>query len=154
MNGKALHVGDWANGILPAMAPLGSPALTIAGIAMDFKLVGSGQLAVGREAGVTANGQLPTANSTRVAVSFVGEGATSLGEWHEAINACAARKLPAVFCVQNNQTALSTPVHENSAVRVFAEKAAGYGIPAVTIDGTDPDAVAAAFTWAAERARH
>ncbi|HSP33767.1 MAG TPA: transketolase C-terminal domain-containing protein, partial [Thermoanaerobaculia bacterium] len=74
-------------------------------------------------------------------------------EWHEAINACAARKLPAIFCVQNNQTALSTPVPEQSAARVFADKAIGYGIPTVTIDGTEPDAIAAAFAWAAERAR-
>jgi 2-oxoisovalerate dehydrogenase E1 component len=131
MNGKDLHVGDWAHGILPAMAPLGSPALTIAGIAMAFQL----------------------RKESRVAVSFVGEGTTSLGEWHEAINACAARKLPAVFCVQNNQTALSTPVRDNSAVRVFADKGPGYGIPSITIDGTDPEAIAAAFTWAAERAR-
>jgi 2-oxoisovalerate dehydrogenase E1 component len=131
MNGKDLHVGDWARGILPAMAPLGSPALTIAGVAMAFALD----------------------QSDRVAVSFIGEGATSLGEWHEAINACAARKLPAIFCVQNNQTALSTPVREQSAVRVFAEKACGYGIPGITLDGTDPEAIAAAFAWAAERAR-
>ena len=89
----------------------------------------------------------------RVALSFIGEGGSSLGEWHEAINLCAVRKLPAIFCLQNNQTALSTPVAENSAVRVFADKAAGYGIAGITIDGTDPDAVAAAFTWAAERAR-
>ena len=131
MYGRDLHVGDWDHGILPAMAPLGSPALTIAGIAMAFKL----------------------RNEPRVAVSFIGEGATSLGEWHEAINACAARRLPAVFCVQNNQTALSTPVRDNSAVRVFADKGLGYGIPSLTIDGTDPEAIAAAFGWAAERAR-
>jgi len=131
MNGKDLHVGDWEHGVLPAMAPLGGPALTIAGIAMAFKL----------------------RNEPRVAVSFIGEGATSLGEWHEAINACAARKLPALFCVQNNQTALSTPVHENSAVRMFADKGSGYGVPSITIDGTDPEAIAAAFAWAAERAR-
>jgi 2-oxoisovalerate dehydrogenase E1 component len=131
MNGKDLHVGDWDHGILPAMAPLGSPALTIAGIAMAFQL----------------------RKEPRVAVSFIGEGATSLGEWHEAINACAARKLPAVFCVQNNQTALSTPVRDNSAVRVFADKGLGYGIPSVTIDGTDPEGIAASFAWAAERAR-
>jgi hypothetical protein len=55
--------------------------------------------------------------------------------------------------VQNNQTALSTPVAEQSAVRVFADKAAGYGIPGITIDGTQPDDIAAAFGWAAERAR-
>ena len=91
--------------------------------------------------------------SGRVALSFIGEGGSSLGEWHEAINLCAARRLPAVFCVQNNQTALSTPVADQSAVRVFADKAAGYGIPGITIDGTDPDAIAAAFAWAAERAR-
>jgi hypothetical protein len=89
----------------------------------------------------------------RVAVSFIGEGGSSLGEWHEAINLCAVRRLPAIFCVQNNQTALSTPVSDQSAVRVFADKAAGYGVPGITIDGTDPDAVAAAFAWAAERAR-
>jgi 2-oxoisovalerate dehydrogenase E1 component len=132
MNGKDLHVGDWEHGVFPAMAPLGSPALAMAGVAMAFKL----------------------RNEPRVAVSFVGEGTTSLGEWHEAINACAARKLPAVFCVQNNQTALSTPVRDNSAVRVFADKGPGYGIPSVTIDGTDPEAIAAAFGWASERARN
>jgi 2-oxoisovalerate dehydrogenase E1 component len=131
MNGKDLHVGDFAHGIVPAMAPLGSPALTMTGMAMAFAL----------------------RREERVAVSFVGEGATSLGEWHEAINTAGARKLPIIFCVQNNQTALSTPVHEQSAVRVFAEKGAAYGIPAITIDGTDADAVAAAFAWAAERAR-
>ena len=86
-------------------------------------------------------------------MSFIGEGGTSLGEWHEAINLCAARRLPAIFCVQNNQTALSTPVADQSAVRVFAEKARGYGIPGITLDGTDPEAIAAAFAWAAERAR-
>jgi 2-oxoisovalerate dehydrogenase E1 component len=91
--------------------------------------------------------------SGRVALSFIGEGGSSLGEWHEAINLCAARKLPAVFCVENNQAALSTPVNEQSAVRVFADKAIGYGIPGLTIDGTDADAVAAAFAWAADRAR-
>jgi pyruvate/2-oxoglutarate/acetoin dehydrogenase E1 component len=55
--------------------------------------------------------------------------------------------------VENNQTALSTPLSDQSAVRVFADKAVGYGIPAVTIDGTDPEEIAAAFAWAAERAR-
>jgi 2-oxoisovalerate dehydrogenase E1 component len=131
MNGKDLHIGDFAHGILPATAPLGVGTLTIAGLAFAFARDGSG----------------------RVAISFIGEGGSSLGEWHEAINLCAARKLPAIFCVENNQTALSTPVRDQSAVRVFADKAIGYGIPGITIDGTDPDDIAAAFTWAAERAR-
>jgi 2-oxoisovalerate dehydrogenase E1 component len=131
MFGKDLHTGDWGWGVLPAAAPLAIGSLTIAGLAMAFWRERSG----------------------RVAFSFIGEGGSSLGEWHEAINLCATRRLPAVFCVQNNQTALSTPVHENSAARVFADKAAGYGVPGITIDGTDADAVAAAFTWATDRAR-
>jgi 2-oxoisovalerate dehydrogenase E1 component len=131
MSGKDLHTGDFAWGVLPAAAPLAVGSLSMAGMAMAFAIQ----------------------KRERVALSFIGEGGSSLGEWHEAINACAAAKLPAIFCLQNNQTALSTPVHDNSATRVFADKAAGYGIPGVTIDGTDPDEVAAAFTWAAERAR-
>ena len=131
MNGKDLHIGDFENGILPASAPLGISTLTAAGMAMAFARDGSG----------------------RVALSFIGEGGSSLGEWHEAINLCAARRLPSVFCVQNNQTALSTPVADQSAVRVFADKAVGYGIPGITIDGTDADEIAAAFAWAVERAR-
>jgi 2-oxoisovalerate dehydrogenase E1 component len=131
MNGRDLHIGDFEWGILPATAPLSISTMTIAGMAMAFA----------RE------------RSSRVAVSFIGEGGSSLGEWHEAINVCAARRLPAIFCVENNQTALSTPVAEQSAVRVFADKAVGYGIPGITVDGADPDAIAAAFTWAADRAR-
>lgn len=131
MNGKDLHVGDLGNGILPASAPLAISSLTAAGMSLAFSREGRG----------------------RVALAFIGEGGSSLGEWHEAINLCAARRLPAVFCVQNNQTALSTPVAEQSAVRVFADKAQGYGIPGLTLDGTDPDEIAAAFAWAVERAR-
>jgi 2-oxoisovalerate dehydrogenase E1 component len=131
MEGRDLHIGDFGRGILPAMAPLATPTLTAAGLAMAYAL----------------------RHSSQVAVTFIGDGGSSLGEWHEAINLCAARSLPAIFCVQNNQTALSTPVAEQSSVRVFADKAVGYGIPGLTIDGTDPDAIAAAFTWAADRAR-
>jgi 2-oxoisovalerate dehydrogenase E1 component len=131
MFGKDLHTGDFDWGVLPATAPLSIGSLSIAGLAMAFAREGS----------------------ARVAVSFIGEGGSSLGEWHEAINLCAARRLPAIFCLENNQTALSTPVSDNSAVRVFADKAAGYGIPGISIDGTDPEAIAAAFAWAAERAR-
>ncbi len=131
LEGKDLHIGDFGWGILPPAAPLTTATLTIAGMAMAF----------GRD------------RSGRIAVSFIGEGGSSLGEWHEAINLCAARKLPAIFCLENNQTALSTPVSDQSAARVFADKAIGYGVPAVTVDGTDPEAIFAAFTWAAERAR-
>ncbi len=131
MNGKDLHIGDMQYGIWPAVAPLGTGPVTIAGLAFAFAREQSG----------------------RVALSFIGEGGSSLGEWHEAINLCAVRKLPAVFALENNQTALSTPVQDQSAVRVFADKAVGYGIPGITIDGTDPDGIAAAFEWAVQRAR-
>jgi 2-oxoisovalerate dehydrogenase E1 component len=131
MNGKDLHIGDMQYGIWPAVAPLGTGPVTIAGLAFAFARERSG----------------------RVALSFIGEGGSSLGEWHEAINLCAVRKLPAVFALENNQTALSTPVQDQSAVRVFADKAVGYGIPGITIDGTDPDGIAAAFDWAVQRAR-
>jgi 2-oxoisovalerate dehydrogenase E1 component len=131
MNGRDLHVGDLGYGILPPTAPLATGAVTLAGMALAFARERSG----------------------RVVMSFIGDGGSSLGEWHEAINLCAVRKLPAVFCIQNNQTALSTPVREQSAARVFADKAAGYGIPGITLDGTDPDDIAAAFAWAVERAR-
>src|SRR5579864_4486791 len=131
MDGRDLVFGDFDWGIFPPAAPLTIATLTVAGMAMAFWREGSG----------------------RVAVSLIGDGGSSLGEWHEAINVCAVRRLPAIFCIQNNQTALSTPVADQSAARVFADKAAGYGVPGITIDGTDPDAIAAAFTWAAERAR-
>ena len=131
MDGRDLHIGDVDRGIVPASAPLSISSLTVAGMGLAFALT----------------------RAERVGVSFIGEGGSSLGEWHEAINLCAARRLPVIFCLQNNQTALSTPVPEQSAVRVFADKAAGYGMPGITIDGTDADAIAAAFTWAAERAR-
>jgi 2-oxoisovalerate dehydrogenase E1 component len=130
-DGKDFGYGDIDWGILLPASPLTIATLTLAGMAMAFWREESG----------------------RVAVSFIGEGGSSLGEWHEAINLCAARRLPAIFCIQNNQTALSTPVTDQSAVRTFADKAAGYGVPGVTIDGTDPEAIAGAFGWAAERAR-
>lgn len=131
MDGRDLHIGDFTWGIYPAAAPLVVPTLSMAGMGLAFALT----------------------RSERVAVSYIGDGATSLGEWHEAINLCAVRRLPVIFCVQNNQTALSTPLSDQTAARVFADKAVGYGMPGITIDGTDPDEIAAAFAWAAERAR-
>ncbi len=131
MDGRDLHIGDFERGILPPAAPLSISSLTLAGIGF----------AMARQA------------MDRVALSFIGEGGTSLGEWHEAINVCAVHRLPVVFCIENNQTALSTPLSSQTAARTFADKAVGYGVPGLTIDGTDPEAVFSAFTWAAERAR-
>ena len=89
--------------------------------------------------------------SGRVAISFIGEGGSSLGEWHEAINLCAARKLPAVFSRTTRPRCRRRCASRRRAV--FADKAAGYGIPGITIDGTDADEIAAAVAWAVERAR-
>ncbi|MEM8929690.1 MAG: thiamine pyrophosphate-dependent enzyme [Acidobacteriota bacterium] len=137
MDGRDLHIGNLSRGVLPAAAPLSISALNAAGMACSMH----------RQDRDKAEGD------RRVSVAFIGEGGSSLGEWHEAINACAARQWPAIFCIQNNQTALSTSLDDQTSVRSFADKAVGYGIPGLTIDGTDPEAIAAAFAWAAERAR-
>jgi 2-oxoisovalerate dehydrogenase E1 component len=131
LDGKDLNLGDLSWGVFPPAAPLTISTLSATGLAMAFSREGAG----------------------RVALSFIGDGGSSLGEWHEAINVSAARRLPMVFCIQNNQTALSTPLTDQTAVRVFADKAVGYGVPGITIDGTDADEIAAAFAWAVERAR-
>lgn len=136
MNGRDLHIGDLSRGVLPPAAPLAIASLMATGVA--FAMAREPEAATGEG---------------RVAVAFIGEGGTSLGEWHEAMNVCAVHRLPAVFCIENNQTALSTPLGDQSAARSFADKAAGYGVPGLVVDGNDPEAIAAAFAWAAERAR-
>ncbi len=131
LGGKDLHHGDLDRGVLMAAAPLSIATCTVTGMGLGMALKGE----------------------RRVGVSFIGDGGSSLGEWHEAITLAAAKKLPVIYCVQNNQTALSTPVEQQTRARVFADKARGYGVPGLTVDGTDPEAIAVAFAWAADRAR-
>ncbi len=128
-DGKDLHIGDFACGILPPAAPITLSTGSACGV--GFALKGTG----------------------RVMISCIGEGGTSTGEWHEVINFAAVQKMPIVFIVQNNQTALSTPVHEQCVAFNFAQKAVGYGMRSVTIDGTDPEEIFAAVTEAAEACR-
>lgn len=128
-NGKDLHIGDLSCGVLPPAAPIALSVGNAIGLALAVKGTG------------------------RVVVNCNGEGGTSAGEWHEAINFAAVHKLPVVFVVQNNQTALSTPVQEQYACGSLAQKAIGYGMRACTIDGTDPEAVFAAVTEGAEACR-
>jgi 2-oxoisovalerate dehydrogenase E1 component len=90
---------------------------------------------------------------TRVAAAFVGDGGTSEGDFHEAVNLAAVWKLPVIFVVENNQYGLSTPVREQFAVEDLALRGAGYGIPGVVADGNDLLAVHQATTEAAARAR-
>jgi 2-oxoisovalerate dehydrogenase E1 component len=113
------------NSIVGAGIPIG------AGIAMASKLTGAG----------------------RVCVVSVGEGAMNQGAAHEGLNFAAARDLPVVFVVENNSWSEMTPSDTTSRLATVAERAAAYGIPGLTVDGTDPVAVGAAVGEAAERAR-
>jgi TPP-dependent pyruvate/acetoin dehydrogenase alpha subunit len=88
-----------------------------------------------------------------VSLAFCGDGSTSEGNFHESLNIAAAMKLPCIFVVENNQYAYSTPVRMQSAVKEYAVKAQAYGMPGVTVDGTDVLAVYDATSEAVARAR-
>ena len=89
----------------------------------------------------------------QVAATFTGDGATSEGDFHEAVNLAAVWRLPVLFVIENNQYGLSTPVAEQYACRELADKGLGYGIPGVVVDGNDVLAVRRSVERAAERAR-
>jgi TPP-dependent pyruvate/acetoin dehydrogenase alpha subunit len=88
----------------------------------------------------------------RVAMAYCGDGSTSRGDFHEAINIAAVQDLPCVFVVENNQFAYSTPLRLQSRTD-FATKAVAYGIPGEKVDGTDVVAVYEATKRAVDRAR-
>lgn len=125
------HTGDMGLGILfnVSMLPDGYP-LT-AGIALSFKLRGE----------------------DRVALAYCGEGATSRGDWHEALNFAAVMQVPAVFVVENNKFAYSTPIELEMRNQDIAERAQGYGMHGVSVDGNDVLAVYEVAREAVERAR-
>jgi len=89
----------------------------------------------------------------RVAATFTGDGSTSEGDFHEAVNLAAVWKLPVLFVVENNQYGLSTPTSEQYACKDIADKAQGYGIPGRVVDGNDLLAVMDAVSDAARLAR-
>ena len=91
--------------------------------------------------------------TTQVAATFTGDGATSEGDFHEAVNLAAVWKLPVLFVIENNQYGLSTPVSEQYACKDLADRGVGYGIPGVIVDGNDLLAVHQSVTQAADRAR-
>ncbi len=91
--------------------------------------------------------------SDRVAINFIGEGATSTGDFHEGLNIAAVWKLPLVLIIENNRYAFSTPAHLQYAAKKLSDRGPGYGIPAETVDGNDPDAMAEAIDRAVARAR-
>ncbi|MDE2573494.1 MAG: thiamine pyrophosphate-dependent dehydrogenase E1 component subunit alpha [bacterium] len=88
----------------------------------------------------------------RVVFCSFGEGATSEGEWHEAMNFAGLHKLPIVMLCENNQWAISTPQEKQMAIKDVAVKAAGYGMEGVIVDGFDPVAVYGVVKAAREKA--
>lgn len=89
----------------------------------------------------------------RVTVVSFGDGATNTGSFHEAANMAALWDLPVVLVCQNNQYAEMTPTTDTMKLQHVAERAAGYGMPGVRVDGNDPLAVKAALDQALQRAR-
>jgi pyruvate dehydrogenase E1 component alpha subunit len=88
-----------------------------------------------------------------VVMAFCGDGATSEGDFHEALNFAGVWHVPLVFIVQNNQWAISVPLKKQTHSRTIAQKALAYGLPGLQVDGNDVLAVYAASREAVERAR-
>ncbi len=126
--GRDLHIGAWHVGVLPPTAPLPIAACTMTGLA--FAAVRQGL--------------------DRFHVACIGEGASSSGEFWEAMNLAGARRLPITYILQNNQIALDTPPAHQSGVELWADKAVAMGFPGWTIDGSDPAAIHASVAVARE----
>jgi pyruvate dehydrogenase E1 component alpha subunit len=90
---------------------------------------------------------------SNVAVVMFGDGTAHRGEFHEAANFAAVRKLPVIYVCQNNQYAIASPLAQQTACRTFADRAIGYGMPGEQVDGNDVLAVRAAVGDAVDRAR-
>ena len=126
------HIGDWdGNRTYAVMSHLPIAYPVAVGAAWAYQRAGDG----------------------RVAMAICGDGATSNGRWHEAINWSSVQRLPVIWVVNNNQFAYSTPNEKEFAVPTIAERAAAYGIPGVRVDGADVLEVFAAARDAVERAR-
>jgi 2-oxoisovalerate dehydrogenase E1 component len=128
---RTFHFGHLEKGIVGMISHLGAMLPVACGMALAARLRGEG----------------------RVAAAFTGDGATSEGDFHEALNLAAVWKLPVLFLVENNLYGLSTPVREQYACRDLADRGVGYGMPGVVVDGNDVLAVHGAVRQAADRAR-
>lgn len=89
----------------------------------------------------------------RVAVAYFGDGASNIGAFHEALNMAAVWKLPVVFVCQNNRYGEHTKYEVSTSARRVSDRAAGYQMPGVTVDGNDPLAMYEAAGEAVQRAR-
>jgi 2-oxoisovalerate dehydrogenase E1 component len=128
---RTFHFGTLDHHVVGMISHLGAMAPVADGLALAARLRGE----------------------DRVAAVLVGDGATSEGDVHEAMNLAAVWRLGVLFVVENNQWGLSTPVAEQYACADLADRAPGYGMPGTIVDGNDVLAVRDAVAWAAERAR-
>jgi pyruvate dehydrogenase E1 component alpha subunit len=115
----------------PVAVPVGSQWQHGAGVGLSLKLSGD----------------------EGVAVTFGGDGSTSEGDFHEGLNCAGVFGSRTVFVIQNNQWAISVPLHQQTKAETLAQKAHAYGIPGIQVDGNDVFAVYVAATEAIERAR-
>jgi TPP-dependent pyruvate/acetoin dehydrogenase alpha subunit len=129
--GGSMHIADIPGGNLGATGVVGSGIPTSVGIALALKM----------------------RQSDQVLLSFFGDGAANLGEFHEALNMAAIWKLPLVFICENNQYGMSAPVEKMASVKPLSIRSVAYGIPGETVDGNDVLAVYQAVQTALERAR-
>src|SRR5947209_20281001 len=129
--GGSMHIADVHKGMLGANGIVGGGFPLAAGAGLTAKANGKGQ----------------------VAICFFGDGASNQGTFHEGLNLAGIWKLPVVFVAENNGYAESTPVTYHMSCRDIADRAAGYGMPGVTVDGLDVLAVYEAAGEAIARAR-
>jgi 2-oxoisovalerate dehydrogenase E1 component alpha subunit len=125
------HYGSHEHNIVSVSSPVATQLLHAVGIALAAKIRRSGQ----------------------VAMTSMGEGSSNQGDVHEGLNFAAIHKLPFVFVVENNGYAISVPAARQVSVANVADRAAGYGIPGVVVDGADVLACYVASRTAVERAR-
>ena len=125
------HFGDLARGVVAPISVLGELVPVLAGVGLAAKI----------------------RKEKRVALTYVGDGATSTTQFHEGLNFAAVAKLPLIVIAENNGWAYSTPVEKQMAVKDIADRAKAYGIPGVIVDGNDVLAVYEATRAAADRAR-
>src|SRR3954471_22525976 len=124
-----VHFGDFRTGCVGMVSMLPDMMLVATGIAMAFKLRGE----------------------RRCALTWFGDGSTSRGDFHEAMNWAGVQRLPVIFVLENNQYAYSTPLESQFAVNPV-ERAAAYGFPGTSVDGNDCEAMFEAVREARERA--
>ena len=130
--GGSMHIADMSKGMLGTNGVVGA----------------SIPLAVG--AGLTSK----LKDLKRVAVAFFGDGAANQGVLHESMNLASVWKLPVIFCCENNGYAQATPVEYALSTANVSDRAAGYDMPGITVDGMDVFAVYDAAGQAVERARN